>query len=171
MEKDEEKTFAIVTDITKCDKFGEIDEDNDNKVIAYAVVRFCRANAGASRFAIASLNDNVPYVLTYDLSVLYTDKEFFNEKGKFLANDAYKAFCEEMPKGAKEQINLFDIELSEISTFDKVWNVESKNEVIMFHIATYGNRENALNVAKRGLNRALKDKIYTSIEPQSEDED
>ena len=167
--ENEKKSFAIVADISKCDKFGEIDEENDNKVIAYAVVRFRRANENVSRFAIASLNDNVSYVLTYDLSVLYPDDEFFNDKGKFLAADAYKAFCEEMKKGSKEEINLFDIDISEISEFDVVWNVETGNEITQLHIATYGNRENAVSIAKRGLRRAIKDKIYTTQTPDKED--
>lgn len=166
--ENEKKSFAIVADISKCENFGEIDEENDNKVVAFAVVRFRRASENVSRFAIASLNDNVSYVLTYDLSVLYTDDEFFN-KGKFLANDAYKAFCEELKKGSKEEINLFDIDVNEISQFEKVWNTESGNEIVQLHIATYGTRENAVSIAKRGLSRAIRDKIYTTVEPQSEE--
>ena len=170
MENVEKKSFAIVSDVNKCENFGEIDAENDNKVTAFAVVRFRRANEGASRFAIASLNDSVSYVLTYDLSVLYTEKEYFNARGEFLANEAYKTFCEELPKGSKEQINLYDIDVSEISQFEKVWNKETENEIVQLHIATYGTRENAVSIAKRGLLRAIRDKIYITTEP-SENKD
>lgn len=163
MENVEKKSFAIVADVSPCANFG--DEDDNGKIIAFAVVRFRRGNEGASRFAVALLNDSVSYVATYDLSVLYTEKEYLNAKGEFLANEAYKSFCEEMPKGSKEEINLFDIDISDISEYEKVWNVETGNEISQLHIATYGTRDNAKSIAKRGLNRALKDKIYTTIEP------
>lgn len=164
---EEKKSFALVADIAQCTDFGE--KDDNDKVIAFAVVRFRRSSGNVSRFAVALLNDSVSYVATYDLSVLYTEKEYLNAKGEFLANEAFKSFCEELPKGSKEEINLFDIDVSEISTFEKVWNVETSNEISQLHIATYGTRENAKSIAKRGLNRALKDKIYTTTEPKDDE--
>ncbi len=161
------KLSSVVSSVEKCVDFGG--SDDDEKVIAFAVVRFKRQNEKASKFAIGSLNDSVSYTLTYDLTQIYTDDEFFDKKGNFDAENAFETFKSELSVGTKEDVNLFDIDISDISEFDKVWNKETGNEVTQLHIATYGNEQNAVSIAKRGLSRAIKDGIYTTEKPNEEE--
>ena len=138
----------------------------------YVTVRFVAANGG-SKFAAAAFGTNSLYSLTYDLSLAYGDDEDCkNDEGKFSPKKAYSKFTEEMPVGSmQEDVNCFDVPVSEISQYEKVKIVADGREMSVIRVATYADKERAVQIAKNGLLRQLRDKTLKAITKEDEEED
>lgn len=155
---------AKVSSITK---FEDFSADKP-----YVTVRFV-ATDGKSKFAAAAFGTNSLYSLTYDLSLAYgDDPECKNDEGKFSPKKAYSKFTEEMPVGSvQDDVNCFEIPISEISKFKKVQIVANKREMKHVRVATYANRDRAVEIAKNGLERQLGNKTLVAITEEDEEEE
>ena len=93
-------------------------------------------------------------------------------KANFHQKKAYDKFTEEMPVGSvQEDVNCFEIPISEISNFKKVQITANKREMKSIRVATYANRDRAVEIAKNGLLRQLRDKTLKAINEEDEEED
>ena len=155
---------AIVKSI---EKFKDFSADKP-----YVTVRFVAANGG-SKFAAAAFGTNSLYSLTYDLSLAYGDDENCkDDEYKFSPKLAYKQFCEEMKVGSKQDdVSCFDVPISEISQYEKVKIVADGREMSVIRVATYADKERAIQIAKNGLLRQLRDKTLKAVTKEDEEED
>nr|DAS39652.1 MAG TPA: hypothetical protein [Caudoviricetes sp.] len=96
------------------------------------------------------------YTLSFDLSRIFP--EMVGDSGKFQRMKAYDAFTEMMPSGLNiHEVNCFDIPVSEISDFEGVQfekNGETRT-IKVYHLAVIGNREQAIALAKNGLQNGI----------------
>ena len=96
------------------------------------------------------------YTLSFDLSRIFP--EMVGDSGKFQRMKAYDAFTEMMPSGLNiPEVNCFDIPVSEISDFEGVQferNGETRT-IKVYHLAVMGNREQAITLAKSGLQNGI----------------
>ena len=138
----------------------------------YVTVRFVAAN-GASKFAAAAFGTNSLYSLTYDLSLAYGDDEDCkDDEGKFSPKLAYKQFLSDMPVGSRqEDVYCFEIPISEVSQYEKVKIVADGREMSVIRVATYADKERAIQIAKNGLLRQLRDKTLKAVTKEDEEED
>lgn len=138
----------------------------------YVTVRFVASNGG-SKFAAAAFGTNSLYSLTYDLSLAYGDEDgFTDDEGKFLPGKAFKQFEKDMPKGStQEDVSCFDVPISEISQYEKVKIVADGREMSVIRVATYADKERAIQIAKNGLLRQLRDKTLKAVTKEDEEED
>ena len=136
----------------------------------FAVVRF-RKGAKGSKFAVGSLNDGNSYSLTYNLSLIYPECK--NEEGGFDVKEAYKRFKNEMTIGMEENVNGYDVNVSDISDYKSVFVKATKREMFTLHPACYGSKEDAIRIAKASLDRQLRQKtvVPTLSESDGDDED
>lgn len=153
--------------VSSIEKFKDFSADKP-----YATVRFVAANGG-SKFAAAAFGTNTLYSLTYDLSLAYGDDEDCkNDEGKFSPKKAYSKFTEEMPIGSvQEDVNCFEIPISEISQYEKVQITATKREMKHVRVATYANRDRAVEIAKNGLKRQLENKTLKAVTKEDEEEE
>ena len=135
----------------------------------FAVVRF-KKNVEGSKFANASLNGGGVYSSTYNLQIAYPD--VVGEDDKFDAKKAYRLFTDEMRIGAKEPIDGYDIDVSEVSNFVAVKIVSDGRIMKTIRPAVYGDREDAKRIAKASLQRQIKAKTFIGMtEDDLEEED
>ena len=155
---------AIVKSIEKFKDFGAKKP--------YVTVRFAAAN-GCSKLAAAAFGTNSLYSLTYDLSLAYgDDKDCKDGEGKFSPNLAYDQFCDEMKVGSRQDdVNCFEIPISEISQYEKVKIVANNREMYAIRVATYAGKERAIQIAKNGLLRQLRDKTLIAVAKKDGEED
>lgn len=149
--------MAIVTEVRKSESFS-----NEKP---FAVVRYRKSVNGQSKVAVGSLNDATSYSLTYNLAFIYPE---LNEDGEFNAKEAYKAFKSDLPVGAEEPVNCYDIPIGEISEFKAVIIVASGRRMEVMRPACYGTYEDAKRIAQASLVRQLREKTF---KPADEDED
>ena len=135
----------------------------------FAVVRFRKSVEKESKFAVGSLNDGNSYSLTYNLSLIYPD--VVDEDDVFNANEAFKTFKKEMKIGAEEPVNGFDISISEISPYKEVYVVETKRTMQTMRPACYGDRNDAIRIAKASLERQLREKTFKIVKEDDEDDE
>lgn len=158
--------MAIVTQIKQAESFG--------KDKPFAVVRFRKGGNGTSKFAVGSLNDGNSYSLTYNLQLIYPD--IVDDEGNFKAKAAYKEFEKEMPVGSEEPVNCFDIPISEISEHEGVIVVATKRVMQVMRPACYGDKDDALRIAKASLKRQIDAKTFKwwdgeNVEKDEEDDE
>lgn len=105
------------------------------------------------------------YTLSFDLSRIFP--EMVSDAGKFQRMRAYEAFVEIMPLGINvPEINCFDIPVKEISDFEGVTferNGETRT-IKVYHLAVMGDREQAIALAKSGLQNGIAKKRLTPID-------
>ena len=135
----------------------------------FAVVRFRKSVEKQSKFAVGSLNDGNSYSLTYNLSLIYPD--VVDDNDVFDANEAFRAFKKEMRVGAEEPVNGYDISISEISPYKSVYVVETKREMQTMRPACYGDRTDAMRIAKASLERQLREKTFKIVKEDDEDDE
>ena len=109
-------------------------------------------------------SDDKEYLATYNLRLIYGDT-CLTESGDFDCLESFNLFKSELPIGSIEKINLYDVSLDEISDFKSYGFVavdltsirERKTgyKVESIPIASYGNRENAIELAKKELEESL----------------
>lgn len=138
----------------------------------YVTVRFVAASSD-SKLAAAAFGTNSLYSLTYDLSLAYGDDENCkDDEDKFSPKLAYKQFCEEMKVGSKQDdVSCFDVPISKISEYEKVKIVADGREMSVIRVATYADKERAIQIAKNGLLRQLRDKTLKAVTKEEEEED
>lgn len=153
---------AIVTSVKKCEGYG-----NEKP---FAVITYKKMSAKGSKIATACLTNGSSYSATYNLAVAYSD--CVDDDKKFSAKLAWKALCEDYPLGTVEEgIECFDIAISEISELEAVKIVSSGNTMAVMHPAVYGDREDAKAIAKRSLERQLRQKTLKPIVEDDDDDD
>lgn len=155
---------AIVTEVRKSQTFS-----NEKP---FAVVRFRKGTKGGSKFAVGSLNDGNSYSLTYNLSLIYPEVK--NEDNEFDAKEAYKLFKSEMQIGMEEEVNCYDVPISEISEHKAVIVVATKRRMETMRPACYGTKDDAIRIARASLERQLREKTFKpadDVETQSVDDD
>lgn len=111
------------------------------------------------------------YSATFNLGIAYSDCT--DDDNKFSAKQAWKAFSEEYTVGKEEEIGCYDVLISDVSDFEGVVIDATKREMREMHIACYGEREDAVRIAKRSLQRQLKAgtlKPITNGDDDDEDE-
>lgn len=153
---------AIITGIKKCEGYS-----NDKP---FAVLTFKKAQSAGSKLAVGCLTNGSSYSATYNLAVAYADCT--DEDKKFSAKLAWKTLNEDYSLGSTEEgIECYDIAISEISDFERVKIVSSGREMSVMHPAVYGTREDAKAIAKRSLERQLKQKTLKPITDADDDDD
>ena len=136
--------LSIINSIKKCENFS-----NEKP---FVVITFKPKSKGG-KLASMCLTNGALYSATFNLSIAYGD--CVDDDDKFSAKQAWKAFSDEYSVGKEEEIGCFDISVSEISEFESVVIVANKREMREMHVAVYGEREDALRIAKRSLERQL----------------
>ena len=109
------------------------------------------------------------YSATFNLSIAYSD--CVDDDDKFSAKLAWKTFCEEYTIGKEEDIACYDVAINEISEFEGVVIAATKREMREMHVAVYGEREDAIRIAKRSLERQLRQKTLKPIGTADDDDD
>ena len=153
---------AIVTSVKKCEGYG-----NEKP---FAVITYKKMSAKGSKIASACLTNGSSYSATYNLAVAYSDCT--DDDKKFSAKIAWRTLNEDYPLGTIEEgIECFDIPISEISEFESVKIVSSGREMSVMHPAVYGDREDAKAIAKRSLERQLRQKTLKPVTDENDDDD
>lgn len=115
-----------------------------------------KASTLAGMLAKGAFGSANSYTLSFDLSRIFP--EMVGENGKFQRMKAYDAFLEIMPLGLNvPEINCFDIPVSEISDFEGVefMRGDEIRTIKVYHLAVMGNREQAVTLAKSGLQNGI----------------
>ena len=102
----------------------------------------------------------VEYELAYNLQLIY-NKECTNDDGCFDCEAAFVLFSEEMKVGSYEKINLFDISINEICDLNYIRDVKTCVVFSFIPIATYEDRNHAVELAKKRLNKKMENKLWT----------
>ena len=131
----EKRGIGIASKIYKSKSFGK------NK--PYACVHFKKTP-----------NDNQVYYITYDLRLIYA-KECIKDNGEFDCEAAYDLFTKEMYIGYCESIYLFDIYVGEVIDCQTVMETKTCREITVIPIATYGDRNSAVHVARNILDNKI----------------
>lgn len=115
-----------------------------------------KASTLASQLAKGAFGSANSYTLSFDLSRIFP--EMVGDNGKFQRMKAYKEFIGIMPIGINvPEIQCFDVPVSEISDFEGVQferNGETRT-IKVYHLAVMGNREQAITLAKSGLQNGI----------------
>lgn len=122
-------------------------KDTDNNVSQDVINRIFKGSLGA----------NTDYQKSFELSDYFSgESEYFSERSGFLAEKAYKDFCEEMKGLTSELFDLYDVTFEEI-TDGNVTERTTQDENVMkgFHFAEFAGtpREDVVNQAKRAYKR------------------
>lgn len=141
---------AIVSNIRKSENFSSEKP--------FVVIVFHKESESVSKIAKAALTEGGAYSLTYNLQLLFP--ECMTDENTFDENAAYKRFKEVIKVGDVEPVNCFDIPISEISdgAFEAVKVVTSGRVMQTMRPAVYGDRVDALRIAKNSLDRQIKKK-------------
>lgn len=151
--------ISVINSIRKCEDF------NNEK--PFVVITF-RPKSKQGKLASMCLTNGNLYSATFNLSVAYSDCT--DEEGKFNAKQAWKEFSEEFSVGKEEEIGCFDVLISDISEHDAVKIVATKREMREMHVAVYGEREDAVRIAKRSLERQIAKKTLRFVDNESADD-
>lgn len=152
---------AIITGIRKCEGFS-----NEKP---FVVLSFRKQGANG-KLASGCLTNGNAYSATYNLAVAYAD--CIDEDRKFSAKLAWKALNEEYALGSVEEgIECYDVLISDISQYEAVKIVANGREMREMHPAVYGGREDAIRIAKRSLERQLKQKTLKPVDIDDDADD
>lgn len=152
--------ISVINSIKKCENFSSEKP--------FVVITF-RPKSKGGKLASMCLTNGSLYSATFNLSIAYSDCT--NDEGKFSAKEAWKAFSEEYSVGKEEEISCYDVAISEISEFSGVVIVATKREMREMHVAVYGDRDDALRIAKRSLERQLRQKTLKPVDTADDDDD
>lgn len=152
--------ISVINSIKKCENFS-----NEKP---FVVITF-RPKSKEGKLASMCLTNGNLYSATFNLSIAYSD--CVDDDDKFSAKQAWKAFSEEYTIGKEEEIGCYDVLISDVSEFEGVVIVATKREMREMHIACYGEREDALRIAKRSLERQLRAKTLKPIGTADDDDD
>lgn len=139
---------------------------NSNKTIVTCIFSPTAEKASnlSSLLAKGAFGSANSYTLSFDLSRIFP--EMVGDGGKFQRMKAYDAFLEIMPLGINvPEINCFDIPVSEISDYEGV-SFERNGEtrtIKVYHLAVMGEREQAVALAKSGLQNGIAKSRLTPI--------
>lgn len=136
---------SVINSIKKCEGFSSEKP--------FVVITFRPKSKGGKLASMCLTNGNL-YSATFNLGIAYSDCT--DDDNKFSAKLAWKAFCEEYSVGKEEEIGCYDVLISDVSEFEGVVIDATKREMREMHIACYGEREDAIRIAKRSLARQLK---------------
>ena len=151
---------SVINSIKKCENFSSEKP--------FVVITFRPKSKGGKLASMCLTNGNL-YSATFNLSIAYSDCT--DDDNKFSAKLAWKAFSEEYTIGKEEDISCYDVAINEISEFIGVVIVATKREMREMHVAVYGEREDALRIAKRSLERQLRQKTLKPIGTADDDDD
>ena len=106
--------------------------------------------------------DSREYEIIYNLQYFYNE-DFINDNIAFDSERAYELFTKEMVVGCFEEINLFDISVDEISNFRYLREVRSGKEFSSIPIATYNDRNDAIDIARRRFKNKFERNIWAPV--------
>ena len=104
----------------------------------------------------------VEYEVVYNLQLIYS-KECTNDDGYFDYEAAFVLFSEEMKVGSYEKINLFDISTNEICELKYIRDVKTGEEFSFIPIATYEDRNHAVELAKKRLKKKIENRLWEPV--------
>ena len=141
-------------------------DSNDKAVVCRISMlpRYGKEKAYARVVYKRNWSDDKEYIVTYNLRLIYGDT-CLTELGDFDYLESFKLFKSELPIGSIEKINLYDVSLNEISDIKLFGSIavdltsirerKTGDKVESIPIASYGNRENAIELAKKELEKSL----------------
>lgn len=132
-------------------------EENSRDIISLSF-----SDAGADRLAAAAL-DSEPYVTSVHVRRLYPDLR--TSTGAYDYEAAFTAFEKEFAIGSKQEaFNGYEFPIKDLCAFKAVKVVLNGRIMKTRRIATAKDRANALEVAKRDLERGLAKNRYQGVE-------
>ncbi len=152
--------ISVINSIKKCENFSSEKP--------FVVITFRPKSKGGKLASMCLTNGNL-YSATFNLSIAYSD--CVDDDNKFSAKQAWRTFSEEYTIGKEEDISCYDVAISEISEYEGVVIVATKREMREMHVAVYGEREDAIRIAKRSLERQLRQKTLKPIGTPDDDDD
>jgi hypothetical protein len=135
---------------------GKPIEEGARDIVALAFV-----DGGGDRLAMASL-DNEPFVASVHLRQLFPN--LHTSSGTYDYNAAWDAFCKEFLIGSEQKaFNGYEFAIRDLCEFNAVKVIATGRVMRTRRIASPKSRENAMEIAKRDIQRGL-GKRYEGVE-------
>lgn len=131
-------------------------DENSRDIVSLSFV-----DGGTDRLASASL-DNEPYVCSVHIRRLYPDVRTAN--GGYDYEAAFDEFCKEFKVGSEQKFNGYEFAVKDLCQFPAVEVLGTGRVMRTRRIATPKDRENALQIAKRDIERGLAKQRYRGVE-------